>query len=131
MAYANIDRNKTLRIKNICHFWDRLRPRLPEKYPKHRKVYKMMQCSLNFLKTRSVAVPRFGFFRIYGWGLTQISPHSQPTLNLISPQYHLTFTFFLSHLILDQLNNELTFFNFVEMGWASDRAILFEMNLSL
>ena len=56
----------------ICHaeqkympfFWDRHRARFPEKNSKAQEHIQMMQrCTLDFFReTRSVTVPRFGFF---------------------------------------------------------------------
>ena len=50
--------------KNICHFWDRHRARFPEKNSKAQEHIQMIQrCALDFSReTRSVTVPRFGFF---------------------------------------------------------------------
>ena len=50
--------------KNICHFWDRHRARFTRKNPKHRNIYKWCNAALwiFFRETRSVTVPRFGFF---------------------------------------------------------------------
>ena len=59
-----------LLTNNICHFWDHHRASFPknikkETYKKAKKHIQMTQCcTLDFSrKTRSVMVPRFGFFQ--------------------------------------------------------------------
>ena len=51
--------------KNICHFWDRHRARFPEKNSKtweYIQIDAILRSGFFFRKTRSVMVPRFGFF---------------------------------------------------------------------
>ena len=68
MAYANIicqyERKYAMLNKNICHFLNRNRACFPKKSKarKHVQIDAMLSSGFLIQKTRSVMVPRFGFF---------------------------------------------------------------------
>ena len=65
MAYANIRGNMLCWTKIYAIFWDRGRACFLEKKSKaqkHIQIFSMLRSGFSFRKTRSVTVPRFGFF---------------------------------------------------------------------
>ena len=65
MAYANVCGNMPCWTKIYAIFWDRHRARFPEKNSKtweHIQNDGTLRSGFFFRKTRSVTVPRFGFF---------------------------------------------------------------------